>query len=127
ETFAGEILNGIVLRVAKEGKAAKRSGSVLFAIMQIDTGSAENPVYTALNEVHKSQTVFSFGISDRSDGIALYPLGKKTGVLVTGKPANTVLPPPFSQVPGVGSGHQVHHKFVVCGFNGSDPVVYCGS
>jgi hypothetical protein len=27
----------------------------------------------------------------------------------------------------VGLGHQVHHKFVVCGFNGKDPVVYCGS
>jgi hypothetical protein len=27
----------------------------------------------------------------------------------------------------VGAGHQVHHKFVVCGFNGDDPVVYCGS
>ena len=40
---------------------------------------------------------------------------------------NTQLPPPFNQVPGVGLGHQVHHKFVVCGFNGDDPVVYCGS
>jgi hypothetical protein len=30
-------------------------------------------------------------------------------------------------VPNVGAGHQIHHKFVVCGFNGSDPVVYCGS
>ena len=46
---------------------------------------------------------------------------------MTGKPASTVLPPPFDQVPGVGLGHQVHHKFVVCGFNGPDPVVYCGS
>jgi len=127
EEFAGEILDGIVQRIAREGKAAKGSGSVLFAVMQIDTGKAENPVYTALNELHKSQRVFSFGISDRSDGIALYPLGKKSGVLVTGKPASTVLPPPFSQVPGVGSGHQVHHKFVVCGFNGGDPIVYCGS
>jgi len=25
------------------------------------------------------------------------------------------------------SGHEIHHKFVVCGFNGADPVVYCGS
>jgi len=45
--------------------------------MQIDTTPAENPVYAALNEVHKSRTIFSFGISDRSDGIALHPLGKK--------------------------------------------------
>src|SRR5205814_3038837 len=40
----------------------------------------------------------------------------------------TVLPPPFDQVPNIGGvGHQVHHKFIVCGFNGTDPVVYCGS
>jgi hypothetical protein len=38
-----------------------------------------------------------------------------------------VLPPPFDQVPGVGLGHQVHHKFVVCGFERPDAVVYCGS
>ena len=25
------------------------------------------------------------------------------------------------------AGHQIHHKFVVCGFNGEAPVVYCGS
>jgi hypothetical protein len=57
----------------------------------------------------------------------LYKPGRKTGVLVTGKPGKSRLPPPFDQVPDVGSGHQIHHKFVVCGFNGADPVVYCGS
>jgi hypothetical protein len=58
----------------------------------------------------------------------LYPVGKTTGVLVTGKPVNTQLPPPFDQVRNIGGvGHQIHHKFVVCGFNGPDPVVYCGS
>jgi len=32
------------------------------------------------------------------------------------------------QVPNIGGvGHQIHHKFVVCGFNGDDPVVFCGS
>jgi len=30
-------------------------------------------------------------------------------------------------VPGIGLGHQVHHKFVVCGFNRAGAVVYCGS
>src|SRR5262249_42857011 len=49
------------------------------------------------------------------------------GVLVTGKPVNTVLSPPFNQVPNLGMAHQVHHKFVVCGFGGQDPVVFCGS
>ncbi len=27
----------------------------------------------------------------------------------------------------IGLGHQVHHKFIVCGFNSPDAVVYCGS
>jgi phosphatidylserine/phosphatidylglycerophosphate/cardiolipin synthase-like enzyme len=52
---------------------------------------------------------------------------RKEGVLVTGKPTNTILPPPFNQVPNIGIGHQIHHKFVVCGFNTPDAVVYCGS
>ena len=47
-------------------------------------------------------------------------------MLVTGKPIYTVLPPPFDQVARV-TGHQVHHKFVVCGFNTANGVVYCGS
>jgi hypothetical protein len=37
------------------------------------------------------------------------------------------LPPPFkAEWPG-GSGVRMHHKFVICDFNGEDPVVYTGS
>jgi hypothetical protein len=54
-------------------------------------------------------------------------VGNKRGVLVTGKPVKVLLAPPFNQVPGLGLGHQIHHKFVICSFNGDDPVVYCGS
>jgi hypothetical protein len=93
--------------------------------MQMDKGTG--PVLPALAKLHEDQSIFSFGISDSPSGIFLYTPGNKTGVLVTGKPTSTKLPPPFDQVPGVGLGHQIHHKFVVCGFNGSDPVVYCGS
>ena len=35
EEFARKILDGIVQRVAKEGRTPKRSGSVLFAVMQM--------------------------------------------------------------------------------------------
>ena len=28
---------------------------------------------------------------------------------------------------GIGLGHQIHHKFVICDFNGDNPVVFCGS
>lgn len=122
---AQKILDDMVARIDKEGRAAAGTGSVLFAVMEIAKGSG--PVYPALRSLHTSQTVFSYGISDNPGGVYLYKPSSKNGVLVTGRPTSARLPPPFNQVPGVGIGHQVHHKFVVCGFNGPEPVVYCGS
>ena len=127
EAHARQVLGGLVDRIGEELQAPHGLGSVLFAVMELD-GAPDNPVYEALDALHADQSVFSFGISDNPNGIALYPIGSATGVLVTGKPINTQLPPPFNQVRNIGGvGHQVHHKFVVCGFNGPDPVVYCGS
>jgi phosphatidylserine/phosphatidylglycerophosphate/cardiolipin synthase-like enzyme len=120
--IAEQVLQGVATRIQQEG--AKSDGSVLFAVMQLDRGTG--PVLPALRALHADQHVFSYGISDTPGGIQLYAPGQRSGVLVTGKPLRTKLPPPFSQVPAV-AGHQIHHKFVVCGFNGSDPVVYCGS
>ena len=123
---AAAVLDRVAERIAQEGNKKKGEGSVLFAVMQIDNGTS--PVYTALNDLHQDQTIFSYGISNSPAGISLYKPGNKTGVLVTGKPASTQLPPPFSEVRNIGGvGHQIHHKFVVCGFNGDDPVVFCGS
>jgi len=123
--FAASLMTRVTDRILQEGKRGKITGSVLFAIM--DLGSGDGPVRPALNGLHADQSIFSYGISDTTDGIKLYSPKTKTGVLVTGKPVNTMLPPPFNQVPGVGIGHQIHHKFVVCGFNTPDAVVYCGS
>ncbi|WP_395744510.1 phospholipase D-like domain-containing protein [Prosthecobacter sp.] len=123
EPVAQAALQEIADRVTREGKT--KNGSVLFAVM--DTGSGSGPVFPALKKLHGITSIFSYGITDTTDGIALYEPGKKGGVLVTGKPAKSILPPPFDQVPTVGLGHQVHHKFVICGFNTPDAVVYCGS
>jgi phosphatidylserine/phosphatidylglycerophosphate/cardiolipin synthase-like enzyme len=125
EAFARQILTGIATRVDGEHSAPGAPASVLFAVMGLE-GAADNPVYETLKAVHQRTDVFSYGITDTTTGIALYEPGKPSGVLVTGKPKDTVLPPPFNQVPSF-SYHQVHHKFVVCGVRGSDPVVYCGS
>jgi phosphatidylserine/phosphatidylglycerophosphate/cardiolipin synthase-like enzyme len=122
---AASTLAAVTARIAQEGTKGPGIGNVLFAVMEMDGGVS--PVYTALQALHKKESILSYGISDNPGGIYLYPVGTKTGVLVTGKPVNTQLPPPFDQVPNVGIGHQIHHKFVVCGFNGPDPVVYCGS
>lgn len=120
--YAGEILGGISDRIESEAKATK--GSVLFAVMQL-TGS-QTPVYQTLSAIHKTTSLFSYGISDSPNGVFLYQPGSKNGVIVTGKPSQVSLPPPFDQVPSP-PGHEIHDKFVVCGLNGPDPVVYCGS
>jgi hypothetical protein len=122
-TFTDTLLASVVTRVEAESK--KANGSVLFAVMQLDKGTG--PVLPALRDLHKEEAVFSYGISDSPGGVVLYKPGTKGGLLVTGKPAKTQLPKPFNQVPGVGLGHQVHHKFIVCGFDRDDAVVYCGS
>src|SRR5271165_2545678 len=125
-TFAGQILDGLVERINAESTVSPPPvGTVFFAVMELG-GPGENPVYTALNTIHADSTVFSMGISDAPRHVSLYSVGEKNGVLVTGKPGPTLLPPPFNQVPAI-ARHEIHHKFVVCGFKGQDPVVYCGS
>jgi PLD-like domain len=118
------LLDAIAERVAAEGTKHDATASVLFAVMGLD-GSGS--VYPALQGLHGQDDVFSYGVSDDPGGIALYSPGHTTGVLVTGTPTKIKLPPPFNQVPSIGLYHQIHHKFVICGFNGDDPVVYCGS
>ncbi len=125
DDVANKLMTDLATRITQEASAGKTIGSVMFAIM--DLGSGDGPVRPALTALHANQTIFSYGISDTTNGIRLYSPKRKTGVLVTGKPTNTKLPPPFNQVPGVGLGHQIHHKFVVCGFNTPNAVVYCGS
>jgi len=122
---AESLLGGIAQRIEQEGTQSKTEGSVLFAVMQL-TGS-NSAVLDALQKVHANEKIFSYGISDSPGGIELYAPGNARGVLVTGKPGPTILPAPFDQVAGIGAGHQIHHKFVVCGFNTDDAVVYCGS
>ena len=122
KTDALKILTGISTAIEDQAKAP--NGSVLFAVMQL-TGS-DTPVYNTLKAIYGNSALYSYGISDAPGGTHLYAPGSDTGVLVTGKPGKTTLPPPFDQVPSP-PGHEIHDKFIVCGLNGADPVVYCGS
>lgn len=127
EPFARTRLGEIVDRCKAETTVPGGKGNIFFAVMELGS-KGENPVFETLNALHANANLFSYGVSDNPNGISYYPVGSSTGVLVTGKPVNTQLPPPFNQVPNIGGiGHQIHHKFVVCGFNGPDPVVFCGS
>ena len=117
-----KILGGIADRIDQETHSAK--GNVIFAVMQIAQSSGA--VCEKLGALHATQSVYSYGISDTPQGVFLYTSGKATGVQVTGKPSQVTLPAPFDQVPSL-PGHEIHDKFVVCGLNGNNPVVYCGS
>jgi len=110
-------------KMADRVLAEKRS--VLFAVMDVADGSGT--LLPALQKIHASGNVFSFGISDSpKENLTLYKPGVSTGIMVSGK-IGGALPPPFDKEKSIGIGHQIHHKFIVCNFNGSDAVVYCGS
>ncbi|MEP7142280.1 MAG: phospholipase D-like domain-containing protein [Ferruginibacter sp.] len=118
-TDAGPELNAIATRVSKE------KSSVFFAVMEVDKSSG--PIFPALKKLHENVDIFSYGISDSTTDIFLYKPTSRQGIKVTGKSAKVILPPPFNKEAGIGLGHQIHHKFVVCGFNTSKAVLWCGS
>ncbi len=64
------MLDAVTARIDAEGKKSKSSGSVLFAVMEMDSG--ESPVYKALKSLHANSNIFSYGISDNPGGIFLY-------------------------------------------------------
>jgi hypothetical protein len=117
-----KILNGLSSRIMQETSAPNGKGNVIFAVMGLRGGGS---AYQTLGNLH-TKPVYSYGISDQPTGVFLYSPAQPSGVQVTGKPGKTTLPSPFDQVPSP-PGHEIHDKFVVCGLNGSDPVVYCGS
>ena len=112
-----------VREIANRIKAEK--SSVLFAVMGISNGGGD--ILKELKKIYTNQEIFSFGISDSPGGISLHKPGRKNGILISGKTSKSILPAPFDKEMSIGSAHQIHHKFVVCGFNSKDPVVYCGS
>ena len=118
--FASSELDAMAQRIGET------KTSVLFAVMDVESGGGS--VLQALQALHKNQQMFSYGITDNAGtDISLYRPGVKDGILVTGKPGTTVLPPPFDQEKNIGMGHQIHHKFIVCDFNTPNAILWCGS
>lgn len=103
---AAERLGEIVNRCDRE---ADSGGNVFFAVMTT-TSTAPNPVYEKLTSLHEDTRLFSYGISDNPSGITFYPVGEKHGVLVTGKPKYTQLPPPFDQAMAFAASTNIRAK-----------------
>jgi len=96
---------------------------VLFAIMN---DRSKSDILAAVRRQVQSDNVFTYGIVDIAKDVSLYKPGSKRGIRVAGKGTETVLPPPFNQVPKI-DGVSIHHKFIVVDFKGKESVVYCGS
>jgi hypothetical protein len=80
-----KILGGISDRIVQETHSAK--GNVLFAVMQL-TGS-QSPVYKTLGDLHATQSVYSYGISDAPTGIFLSRPRRPVGFRLPASPAKS--------------------------------------
>jgi len=120
DAFALTNLQKIVTRIDVE------KSCVLFAVMGTDTVT-HGPVAPALIKLHERTDIFSAGITDSTNSLTYYKPSSTTGIRVTGLPNATILPPPFAEESPIDIGHQVHHKFIVCGFNTPQAVVWLGS
>ncbi|WP_199243292.1 phospholipase D-like domain-containing protein [Vitiosangium sp. GDMCC 1.1324] len=99
------------------------SSSVLFAVMEM-SGSGE--VMTTLKDIADDEKVLSLGTIESSGQLKLFRRGDDSSV-VSFDYLRQHAPPPFDTEVDAGPGQHIHHKFVVCDFNGPDPVVFCGS
>jgi hypothetical protein len=103
------------------------TSSVLFAIMEIGTGTG--PLLDAIRALPSRPGLYAFGTTQRLDG--------SLKVQKSGDPANTTfipfsylsdkVPAPFRAEWDGGVGQVIHHKFVVTDFNGDNPLVFAGS
>ena len=97
--------------------------SVLFAVAFLYQSSG--PVRDALDTAVASG-MFTYGTSDSPGNLRLQkPDG--TRAIVPFAYLDSHVPPPFQGEWSGGAGRHIHHKFVVCDFNGSNPMVFAGS
>ncbi len=103
------------------------TSSVLFAIMEIGTGTGT--LLDAIRALPSRPGLYAFGTTQRLDG--------SLKVQKSGDPADATfipfsylsgkVPAPFRAEWDGGQGQVIHHKFVVTDFNGDNPTVFAGS
>jgi hypothetical protein len=103
---------------------SKAKSSVIYAVMELDGGGK---VLQQLRDLPKKDQLFSYGVTQHSQGLSLYRPGHKNGVLVGFEALKGHLPPTFHEEWNGGMGQVIHHKFAVVDFNDGNPVVFAGS
>jgi hypothetical protein len=110
-------------RVADAIVGAKES--VLFAVMEI--GAAGGRVADALRDL-PNRDLYAFGTTQRLDGaLSVTSPADPHSPFVPFDYLKSKVPPPFNAEVSGGAGQVIHHKFVVCDFNGEKPVAFAGS
>jgi phosphatidylserine/phosphatidylglycerophosphate/cardiolipin synthase-like enzyme len=110
-----------MVTVADALAAAK--SSVMFAVMELAGSGA---TMTALNNLHLSGKVFSYGMTQSLKGFTVYKPGQP-GLLVPFATLMKQVPPPFDKEFDGGPGQTIHDKFIVIDFNDANPMVFTGS
>jgi hypothetical protein len=108
------------------GAIEDAEGSVLYSVVFLNqiTGNVRD----ALEEL-MDRSLFSYGVAQRTSGLALRKPDGSLGLLPFAYLAENAPEPFKSEWHGNTTGHSnmVHHKFVVTDFNGLNPTVFTGS
>ena len=121
-SFAPHPTGGVSLdKVVSAINGAK--SSILFAVMEL---GGSGGVLSALEALHLSGKVFSYGMTQAEAGFKVYKPGQP-GLLVPFAALDKHVPPPFQQEWSGGMGQVIHDKFVVIDFNDANPIVFTGS
>ena len=111
-------------RLAEAIRSAK--SSVLFAIMEI--GAASGPAMDEIRKLPGRDDIYAFGTTQKLDGdLKVTAPADPNSPFIPFSYLKQKVPHPFRKEIAGGSGQIIHHKFVVCDFNGENPKVYAGS
>lgn len=100
------------------------TSSVLFAIMATSGGG---DVMADLKNLSNRNDILSLGTIQQKSGLQLFKNNDDNQAVASFNFLDKNVPRPFKKEWSGGSGQVIHHKFVVCDFNGKSPVVFCGS
>lgn len=100
------------------------TSSVLFAIMETSGGG---PVMQGLKKIVDSPSILTLGTIEQKGQLQAFRGDDATAGVVSFGYLNQEAPKPFHVEVDAGQGQHIHHKFVVCDFNGANPVAYAGS
>ena len=102
----------------------KAESSIFFSVMEL---SGKGPVMSSLQNLDQSQGIYSYGVTQHTEGLSLFKPGVKTGEFAPFSYLKETIPENFKEEWSGGAGQVIHNKFVVVDFNGKNPVVYTGS